>query len=79
METEKRKRVYKPFRVLRVTDIHAPHGVDKRLILEVYPNGLVYLREHGRRVRREVNVAKIYVSCIMRDLARLPRKKRCSA
>lgn len=66
----------KPYRVVRVYDKEAPHGVDPRLIFEIYPNGLVYIREHGRRVRREITAANIYVRCIMRDIAKLPRKKR---
>lgn len=71
-------RNYKPYRTIRVNDPYAPHGVDSRLILEVYPNGLIYIREHGRRVRREIQVSNIYVRCIMRDIAKLPRKRRKS-
>lgn len=76
MQTTSKPRNRKPFKVVRVTDPHAPHGVDSRLVLEIYPNGLIYLREHGRRVRREITAAGIYVRCIMRDIAKLPRRRR---
>jgi len=73
---EKKERVRKPYRVVRVHDPEAPHGVDARMILEIYPNGAVAIREHGRRMRRYITVANIYVRCIMRDIAKLPRRKR---
>lgn len=76
METNKKARTRKPFRSVRVFDPHAPHGVDPRLILEIWPNGTIYLREHGRRVRRETHAAKIYVRCIVSEIAQLPRKRR---
>lgn len=76
MEKTKSPRQRKPFRIVRVFDPHAPPGVDPRLILEIWPNGTIYLREHGRRVRRETHAAKIYVRCIMAELASRPRKRR---
>lgn len=77
----KKERVRKPYRVVRVhhnDDDYPdyPHGVDRRMIMEIYPNGTIALREHGRRVRRYISVGNIYVRCIMRDIAKLPRRKR---
>lgn len=73
-----KQRNRKPYRTIRVTDHSAPHGVDPRLIFEVYPNGVIYVREHGRRVRRETTAASLYVKLIMRDVfnARMEKSRR---
>lgn len=73
----KTPRIRKPFRVVRVVTPpqYVTHGVDPRLVLEIWPNGTIYIREHGRRVRREITAANVYVRCIMRDIAKLPRRR----
>lgn len=74
----KKPRERKPFRTVRVHDPHVQPGIDARLILEIYPNGVIYLREHGRRLRREITAGNIYLRCILRDIAKLPRRSRRS-
>lgn len=67
----------KPYRVVRVHDPEKPyHGVSADFVVEVHPNGLVVIREKGRRVRRSTTVTAIYFGCIMRELAQRPRRKR---
>ena len=39
----------KPYRRIRVYDINVPHGYRHDIIVEVWPNGLIKLRERGRR------------------------------
>lgn len=79
MKTPSKPRVRKPYKVIRVNDPHANHCMDSRLILEIYPNGLIYLREHGRRTRREIGAARVYEYCIRRDIASMPRRRRAMA
>jgi|SRR5215471_3517153 len=39
----------KPYRVIRVHDSNVPRGYRHDIIVEVWPNGLIKLRERGRR------------------------------
>jgi hypothetical protein len=58
--TCKRPRTYKPYRVVRVTDSEAPHGISHRLIFHIWPNGLIQMREHGRRKLFSTLAGKFY-------------------
>lgn len=68
----------KPYKVIHVHDIYAPHGVKSDLVLRIYPNGLIEISEKRRKVRRSMQASAVYVRCIMRDIAKLPRKRRRS-
>ena len=74
-QTEKKKRTPKP-RIVRVYDANAHHGIKPKLAMEIHPNGLVYVWESGRRLRRETTVGAIYLGCLRRDVARQPRRRR---
>jgi len=41
----------KPYRVIRVHDENVPRGYRNDIIVEVWPNGLIKLRERGRRAK----------------------------
>lgn len=70
-------RTRKPYRTIRIHDSDKPyHGISADLILEIYPNGLIEIWEKGRRTRRATTVTSIYFSCIMREIAKKPRKRR---
>lgn len=66
----------KPYKVIHVHDNYAPHGVKSDLVLRVYPNGLIEISEKRRKVRRSMQASAVYVRCIMRDIAQLPRRRR---
>lgn len=73
----KRKVNRKPFRVLRVNDVSVKmHKVSGRIIAESYPNGLLILREHGKRTRYETTLGAVLTGLIWRDaMAKAKAKK----
>lgn len=70
-------RTRKPYRVCRVTDRSASHGIKPQLILEVHPEGLLVIRESGRRMRVETTLAIVYERALMQIalVARREKKK----
>jgi hypothetical protein len=58
--TCKQPRKYKPYRVVRMRDNAAPHGIDVRIILHAWPNGVIELREHGRRKILSIAAGELY-------------------
>jgi hypothetical protein len=59
----------KPYRVVRVK--LRPQFIEGRMRarveLEIHPDGLLRLREIGRRRRYETNVGRIYWGCVWRE------------
>lgn len=55
----------KPYRVCKVRDASAPHGIRPQLILSVYPNGMLEIREHGRRMKVQTTLADVYARALM--------------
>lgn len=75
--TCKRKVNRKSYRVMRVNDpTAANYQRDGRIILEVHPNGLLVLRERGRRKRYETTVGKIYTGLVWREAMTLAKAKK---
>lgn len=75
--TCKRKINRKSYRVMRINDpTAANYQRDGRIILEVHPNGLLVLRERGRRKRYETTVGKIYTGLVWREAMTLAKAKK---
>lgn len=72
----------KPYRKVRVYDEKVPHGYRPNIVVEVWPNGLIRLREMGRR---DKNAHGIFASDLLpmlvrrRALAELAAKKKARA
>lgn len=58
--TCKRPRKKKPFRSVRVHDENVGRRVNPNIILEIYPNGAIALREQRRKMRYWTTAADIY-------------------
>ena len=54
----------KPFRVVRVEDHSAPVGTRRhhpKLVLSIWPNGVIKIREHGRRREYALTASSLFV------------------
>jgi hypothetical protein len=74
----KKPRNRKPYRRIAVCDRDVNHGVRPDLIVEIYPNARVVIREKGRRHRIETTVGTIYENCLKRDALIAIAKKRAA-
>lgn len=54
----------KGYREVRVHDDKVPWGVSADLVLEIYPNGAINIRESGRRTRYPVLASAVYVAAV---------------
>jgi hypothetical protein len=62
--------LYKPLRRGIVSNV--PHGVNPKIIVTLYPNGVIGLREARRRREYTLGVGALYVSAVAAQ-ARLDR------
>ena len=60
----------------RVVTTHAPHGVRPNIVVSVHPNGILGLRELGRRKGYELDIAALYVSAVRAEVREKQAKKR---
>ena len=52
----------------RVVTTHAPFGVRPNIVVSVHPNGMLGLRELGRRKEYELDIAALYVSALRAEV-----------
>lgn len=57
----------KGYRVCRVTDAHAPAGVESNIVLEVHPGGLLVFREKGRRRRYQTTAGSVFAGLVWKE------------
>lgn len=76
----KRPIVRKPYRTVRVTDNGVGHNVNPYLVVEIYYNGTITIREKGRRRKYSGTISDIY-SLFVRWTAQaeIARKKKLKA
>lgn len=62
----------------RVVNARTPHGVRPQIVVTVYPNATIGLRELGRRKEYCLDAGALYVSAVIREVskAKADRKKR---
>jgi len=62
--------------VRRVVRTRAPHGVEPNIVVSVYPNGTIGLRESGRAVRTEkvVEAGQLYVQLVQAAVLKMGRR-----
>ncbi len=53
----------------RCVTARVPHGVKPQLVLTIYPDGILGIRELGRRREYQLDVATLYVTAIRREVA----------
>ena len=58
----------RPYREVRVTDNTVPHGVNPRLRVRVYPNGIIEILENGRRSGYETKAGAVFVRCMISSI-----------
>jgi hypothetical protein len=58
----------KAYREIRVDDPKAEHGISNKLVIRVWPNGVVEVREAKRRSGYSTNVSSIYKRALMNAL-----------
>lgn len=68
----KRKVVRKGYRVVRVTDPQADRA--HKIVSEIHPNGLLVLRQAGRRKRVSVSLGVLYERLVWNEAMRLVRE-----
>lgn len=58
----------------RVVNTHAPHGVTPEIIVSIYPDGTIGLREKRRPARTEkrIEIGALYVRLLNAAIGRLP-------
>lgn len=61
--------------VRRSTAARVPHGVTPRLIVTIYPGGLLGLREHRRRKEYHLDLGTLYVQAIRQEVAEAKRER----
>ena len=68
--------LHKPVR--RVAAAHVPHGVNPRIVVTLYPNGVIGLREARRRREYQLGIGALYVQAVAAQarIDRIERKKR---
>jgi len=68
----------KPYRRIRVHDEKVPHGYRHDIIVEVWPNGLIKLRERGRREKSAhgVMAGDLYSTLVRRHALAIVAAKR---
>lgn len=72
------KRVVKraPYRRVRVTDETVDHGIRPRLEVRLWPNGVLQLREVGRRTLYSTTTAQVYKQLVVSAILSAKRAKR---
>lgn len=62
--------------VRRKVSVRAPHGVSSQIVLTIYPDGLIGLRELGRpaRTEKQLDIAQLYVNAIFAENFAFNRK-----
>lgn len=73
--------VRKPYRVIKVTlrPEYVEGRINRRLVIEVHPDGLLRIREAKRRKIYDTNVGRVYRGCVWREAmlsAQVAAKKR---
>jgi hypothetical protein len=70
-----KKLTYEDKPTKRVVTTHAPFGIRPNIVVSVHPNGMIGLRELGRRKEYELDIAALYVSAVRAEV-REKRSKR---
>ena len=50
----------KPYRVVRIHERNPPHRVSDKLVVKLWPDGRMEIREHGRRFSVTVQISYVY-------------------
>lgn len=77
-ERPKKVRKRKPYRRVRVNDRSAEHGFRSRIELRIYPDGVLHLREVGRRRLYKTTVFSIYKTRVMAEAFAAVQAKRAN-
>lgn len=73
--TCKRQVTRKPYRVVRVTDPHAQRA--HKIVAEIrFDNGLLTLRQKGRRHRVSINLGVLYERLVLNEAMKVARHNR---
>lgn len=64
--------------VRRKVHAHSPHGISDTIVVSLFPNGTIGLRELGRALHTEqtIEVASLYVELVERSIRRADRLKK---
>ena len=60
----------------RVVTTHAPHGVRPNIVVSIHPNGMIGLRELGRRKEYELDIAALYVAALRAEIRNKKTKRK---
>ncbi len=60
--------VVREFRDIKVTDYSVPYGVNPRMVVRVWKNGMIEIREFRRRVKYSSTIASVYVGALKREV-----------
>lgn len=67
----------KPFRVVRVNDTSVDmHKISGRIVAELHPNGILVLREAGRRKRYVTTLGTIYAKLVWHEAITAAKAKK---
>lgn len=64
------------FRDIKVTDYSVPYGVNPRMVVRVWRNGMIEIREFRRRVKYSSTIASVYVGALKREVKGRKRGKK---
>lgn len=57
------------FRDIKVVDYSVPHGVNPRMKVRVWKNGMIEIREFRRKVKYSSTVASVYVGALKKEVS----------
>ena len=66
----------KEYRVIKVTDYSVPHGVKPELVVKVWKNGMIEIRERCRRVEYSATVGSVYVGALKREVMEKKKQRK---
>lgn len=64
------------YRTIKVTDYSVPHGVKPKLVVRVWRNGTIEIREHCRRVVYTSTAGSVYVGALKREIAEKKKSRK---
>ena len=74
--TCKRQKIRKPYRQIRVHDRNVGHGIRPQLVVAVWPDGRIEIREHKRRLSISVTAGTIYERALIQQALAERRQRR---